>query len=46
MTIAFSNSRKKIPKQGIFGPKFGSFFGKMWQLHKFEGADNKYDNSF
>ena len=35
----------KIPKNGIFGPKFGHFFfWKFCKLDKCEGADFKYDN--
>ena len=40
----------KIPKKGIFGPKFSAFlylifFAKFFQLDNFQGADFKSDNS-
>ena len=48
MTILFLNSKPKVPKQDIFGPKFRHFcfFKKILQLDDFEGADFKYENSF
>ena len=45
MTKLFSNSSPKIPKSGIFGPKFRYFFHEILQIDKFEDADFKYDNS-
>ena len=45
MTIVFQSSSPKIPKQGIFGPKFwhSHFFTKFTKLDKFQGADFKCD---
>ena len=46
MTIVFKNSSQKIPKSGIFGPKFTDFFlPKILQLSKLVGVDFKHDNS-
>ena len=48
MVKVSSSSSSKIPKYGIFGPKFRNFlfFRKMFQLDKFEVANFKYDNRF
>ena len=47
MAILFLNSGPRIPKSGIFGPKFRHFFFReILQIDKFEGADFKYHNSF
>ena len=47
MKILFSNSSPKIPKSGIFGPKYRRFFFReVLQIDKFEDADFKYYNSF
>ena len=46
MTLVFSNSWIKIPKQGNAGPKFqDSALQKTLHFEKFEGPGVKYDNS-
>ena len=46
MTISFKIPAERYWNKAFLDQNLGLFFGKMWQLDKFEGADNKYDNSF
>ena len=49
-TIFYSNSKPKIPKSGICGPKFKDLsflhLPQSLQFGKFEGTGLNYDNSF
>ena len=47
MTIAFEDSTQKYPNKAFLVPNLGIFvFHEILQIHKFEGADFKCDDSF
>ena len=47
MTIVFKILAQKYPNKAFLIPNLGIlFFREILQIHKLEGADSKYDNSF